>query len=220
MSPWVKFIVTLFLGFLGVHKFMEKKIGAGFLYLFTVGLLCVGWFYDIVISLRDAIKGVPEDTADEEKKSVPDQVKELTVLPVINTKNIILKDDEYCHYFGPAKSVITKNKVVKYSGGSAGVGVHVAKGINLRVGKSKATPIRENVTTTHSGNLYITSKRIILSVNKGGFDKKISNMTSITPYSDGFQFQFGSQVFTIMTNDVVYIAQIIQGIINDMPIDL
>ena len=185
MNPWVKFIITFFFGFLGVHKFMEKKIGVGFLYLFTVGLLCVGWIYDIVISFRDAIKGVPEDEAGEKEEDTSEPIRELTVLPVVNVKNIILKDGEYCHYCGSAESIITKNKVVKYSGGSAGVGIHVAKGINLRVGKSKATPIREDVTTTYSGNLYITSKRIILSANKGGFDKKISNMTSITPYSDG-----------------------------------
>lgn len=43
-----KFIVTLLLGWLGVHKFMERKIGMGFLYLFTCGLFGIGWIFDTI----------------------------------------------------------------------------------------------------------------------------------------------------------------------------
>lgn len=41
------FFITLFLGWAGIHKFMDKKIGMGILYLFTFGLFGVGWIYDI-----------------------------------------------------------------------------------------------------------------------------------------------------------------------------
>ncbi len=44
------FLITLFLGWAGVHKFVEGKIGIGFLYLFTVGLFGIGWFIDIIIA--------------------------------------------------------------------------------------------------------------------------------------------------------------------------
>ena len=40
-------ILVIALGWLGIHKFKEKKIGMGFLYMFTFGLFYVGWFYDI-----------------------------------------------------------------------------------------------------------------------------------------------------------------------------
>ena len=33
---WIKFIICLFFGYLGIHKFMEKKIGMGIIYLFTI----------------------------------------------------------------------------------------------------------------------------------------------------------------------------------------
>ena len=45
---WGRFIVCLLFGWLGIHKFMEKKIGMGFLYLFTLGLFGIGWLVDIV----------------------------------------------------------------------------------------------------------------------------------------------------------------------------
>lgn len=53
---WVRFIICLFFGYLGVHKFMEKKIGMGILYLFTMGLLGLGWIYDCIKYLIIAIK--------------------------------------------------------------------------------------------------------------------------------------------------------------------
>ena len=40
-------IVTILLGWLGVHKFMNKEFGLGILYLFTRGLFGIGWVYDI-----------------------------------------------------------------------------------------------------------------------------------------------------------------------------
>ena len=45
-AAWIDFIICLFFGVYGVHKFREKKIGIGILYLLTFGLLCFGWLYD------------------------------------------------------------------------------------------------------------------------------------------------------------------------------
>lgn len=53
---WLKFILCVFFGFLGVHKFMEKKIGMGILYLFTIGLFGLGWLYDCIKYLIIAVK--------------------------------------------------------------------------------------------------------------------------------------------------------------------
>lgn len=51
INKWVAFCLCLFLGFLGAHKFYEKKIGMGILYIFTAGLFVVGWFVDIILIL-------------------------------------------------------------------------------------------------------------------------------------------------------------------------
>lgn len=45
---WIDFGICLLFGILGVHKFREKKIGMGVLYLLTGGLLGIGWIYDCV----------------------------------------------------------------------------------------------------------------------------------------------------------------------------
>lgn len=50
-DKWVAFLLCLFLGIFGAHKFYEGKIGMGILYLFTVGLFGIGWFIDLIVLL-------------------------------------------------------------------------------------------------------------------------------------------------------------------------
>lgn len=45
----IDFFLCLFLGYLGIHKFYEKKYGIGILYFFTLGLFTFGWIYDCII---------------------------------------------------------------------------------------------------------------------------------------------------------------------------
>ena len=47
----VAFLLCLFLGPIGAHKFYEGKVGMGCLYLLTGGLLGIGWLADIFIIL-------------------------------------------------------------------------------------------------------------------------------------------------------------------------
>lgn len=47
-NKWVVFFLCLFLGVFGVHRFYEKKIGTGFLYLFTGGLFGMGVLVDLI----------------------------------------------------------------------------------------------------------------------------------------------------------------------------
>jgi TM2 domain-containing membrane protein YozV len=44
-------LVTFFLGFLGVHRFMRGQVGIGILYFFTVGGFGIGWLIDFIVSL-------------------------------------------------------------------------------------------------------------------------------------------------------------------------
>lgn len=51
LSKWVAFILCLFLGYFGAHKFYEGKAGMGILYLLTCGLCGIGWFIDCITLL-------------------------------------------------------------------------------------------------------------------------------------------------------------------------
>ena len=47
-DKWTAFLLCLFLGFFGAHKFYEGKILLGVVYLLTGGLLGVGWIIDTI----------------------------------------------------------------------------------------------------------------------------------------------------------------------------
>ena len=51
-NKWVAFLLCLFLGCYGGHKFYEGRIGMGILYFFTAGLLGIGWLVDCIVLLR------------------------------------------------------------------------------------------------------------------------------------------------------------------------
>lgn len=51
INKWVAFVLCLLLGYLGVHKFYEGKVGTGILYLFTLGLFGIGWLIDCIVIL-------------------------------------------------------------------------------------------------------------------------------------------------------------------------
>ena len=44
---WIAYILWLFGGLLGIHKFYLEKFVIGILYFFTCGFFFVGWFIDL-----------------------------------------------------------------------------------------------------------------------------------------------------------------------------
>lgn len=80
----VNFIIVLFFGVVGVHKFMDKKIKQGLLYMFTVGLFGIGWIIDVVKALNELIK---------ENGSANNQLKKTYEENVNKTENHILEID-------------------------------------------------------------------------------------------------------------------------------
>ena len=52
----VALVLCIFLGGLGAHKFYVGKVGAGILYLCTLGLFGIGWFIDIILIATGSFK--------------------------------------------------------------------------------------------------------------------------------------------------------------------
>ena len=50
-NKWVAFLLCLFLGALGIHRFYVGKTGTGILYLCTLGLLGIGMVIDLIMIL-------------------------------------------------------------------------------------------------------------------------------------------------------------------------
>lgn len=206
-AAWTDFVICLLFGWLGVHKFREKKIGMGILYLCTFGLFCIGWFVDCIRYLLAALHG------ERIHGNRPMQISADAPLPVVPS-NVMLANGEVCHYCGPATFVKTKNVVVGYSGGSRGTSVRIAKGMSVHLGARKAAPIRGDVQERTQGVLSITNKRVVFSANKGAFDKKISALSAVTPYQNGIAFQFGDQQYPLETRQPEYIYQILARVVN------
>ena len=204
-SAWTDFVICLLFGWLGVHKFREKKIGMGFLYLFTAGLFCIGWIIDCIHYLRIALRS--------SRTCANTHLADNEPLPVVST-NVMLTNGEICHYCESATYVKTKNVVVGYTGGSRGTSIRIAKGMSVHLGSKRSAPIRGDIQERTQGILSITDKRIVFSANKGAFDKKISSLSSITPFQNGIAFQFGTQQYALETYQAEYIYQILARIVN------
>lgn len=202
-TEWKNFIICLLFGWLGIHKFREKKIGLGILYFFTFGLFFIGWIIDVIAYLSAAIKG----------RDLTENITSYNSLHTV-TSNLMLKPGEKCYYSSPATYVKTKNVVVGYTGGSRGTSIRVMKGMSIRVGASKSAPVRGDVSERTPGILSITNQRVVFSGNKGSFDKKFSSISAVTPYKDGITFQFGDKQCPLELKDVDYAYNILAQAVN------
>lgn len=50
-NKWVSFVLCLFFGYLGAHRFYEHKFFTGIVWLFTGGFFGIGWLIDLIIIL-------------------------------------------------------------------------------------------------------------------------------------------------------------------------
>ena len=50
-SKWISFLLCLFFGVFGAHKFYEGRILLGILYLLTAGFLGLGILIDLIVLL-------------------------------------------------------------------------------------------------------------------------------------------------------------------------
>ena len=74
-NPWFKLLLCYFLGFTGIHKFLEKKKVMGILYLCTFGLFALGWSFDVFRYLFLAIKSLFQSKPTYSESQVEDLIR-------------------------------------------------------------------------------------------------------------------------------------------------
>lgn len=122
-------------------------------------------------------------------------------LPRINTETVFLSPGEHVHFVERSILIMEKNVTTGYAGGSHGFSFRIYKGLRYRIGGYRGTPIKENIRDLTRGILYLTSNRIIFVAEKNGFDKRITLITAILPYSNGIVLQMGNKNYKLMLPD-------------------
>ena len=105
------FFITLFLGWAGVHKFMEKKAGTGVLYLFTFGLFGIGWIIDILKAIANFKNESTSTQAPSEQ--APFSYKDNEESTLIFSKEFLIVGDQYECRKNPKKMRSDVNKKMK-----------------------------------------------------------------------------------------------------------
>lgn len=214
-------LICLFFGWCGAHKFRQQKYFQFVIYLLSMGFFFIGWGFDTILFLVEFLAGKvifkmnkPRNKTTPTRTLSPDEP-----LPVIlGDTAVMMTAGEVCHYCEMVTHLTSKNVVVGYTGGHSGASVRVAKGLTIRTGGTRSAPIRDDVYTRTPGVLTITNKRIVFTSKKDSFDKKITSISAILPGRDGVELQFGSSQYVFLTNDQMYIHQLVSRILQTIEV--
>lgn len=99
--------------------------------------------------------------------------------PVMNYKGFFPEEGEVLIYAVRAATFKDKERVVGYTGKSAGMSVRVAKGVSIRTGSSGGNPIRSDVRKFNYGDLLVTNKRILFIGKDDNFDFKVGKISNL-----------------------------------------
>ena len=124
--------------------------------------------------------------------------------------DVIPEKGEVCYWAAPATFVEEKTITTGYKTQSSGLSVGLAPGIRLHSGTSVSTPIKKTVTTSYFGRILITNMRLLYLAPKGGFDKSLKSISSISNDPYAIQLQIGDKVQRINTQKSIMACQIIR----------
>ena len=119
------FLVCLFGGFLGLHKFIERKVGLGILYLLTGGLFGIGWLIDTIVYACKLFEKKPKPVIEPQPVNETPVVKDpqpITPKPSAPTKVTPTKNDYErhkvtgtSHYLDNVMSLASINDTYNYT---------------------------------------------------------------------------------------------------------
>jgi len=122
-------------------------------------------------------------------------------LPQISTSAIFFKSGEVCHFIDNAILIKDRTVTSYVRGGGSYSMPGLFSGTRIRINKGRTDPEERMVTEQFGGVLYITNKRIIFQASKNGFEKPHTSLTSIAPYSNAVDLQYGSMSYRLLVPD-------------------
>jgi len=129
--------------------------------------------------------------------SAAERVLEQGRLPTLNISSLILTSGEDCHFVDKA-CLLTQKTIRHTRRRSCGTSFRIAKGITFRTGGGFSSPVEQTIPVYTPGYLYITNKRIVFTAREKAFDKKLTALSALTPYSDAVGLQFGSKTYNLL----------------------
>lgn len=110
-------------------------------------------------------------------------------IPTVPVENIIMQKGERGLWVEPAHLVEEKVLRRRYVGGSSGASFRIAKGLSYRVGSYRGHSVSETgYVIVSTGDLILTSRRIIFRGDKKSFAIKLENLLDIQIFSNGVHF--------------------------------
>jgi hypothetical protein len=122
-------------------------------------------------------------------------------LPQISTNSIFLKSGEQCHYTDNA--ILMKDRTITsyVRRGRSYSAPSLLGGTLIRHSTGRTDHDERVVTEQFPGILYVTNKRVIFQASKNGFEKPHTSLTSIAPYSNAVDLQYGSTSSRLLLPD-------------------
>ncbi len=136
------------------------------------------------------------------------QTIEAGKLPNLISDKLVLRKGELCH-FVDVGAAVTERK--HYQSRRRGSSVRIAKGWVLHNGSSTSVPVVTREITR--GYLYITNQRIVFVAHKHGFEKRLKQLTAITPYDNGLELQFGDKIYVVALPNGTWAKQVLDQLI-------
>lgn len=216
MRPKTEFLLTLFGGMFGIHKFAKKHFFVGLIYLCTGGLFMFGWIVDSVKAWKRYSESMSHERKmaefEAEVNNKPD------ALHSVSAPGLNLVPEEHCVYFGLARHAVTKNRVAGYVHENGGARVQIMSGMSIGRSTGTTLAVRENVTEITSGRLYITNKRIVFSAPKGAFAKPLSSISTLGVTPESIEIQIGNSFYELLVPDSPRCINTLEGAIKGIPV--
>lgn len=103
---------------------------------------------------------------------------------------IALHKNEVCHFSCTSTHHEMRSETMQVNYGSPSARIRIMKGVYYRFGSVQAQRITRNVLKQiDSGTLYVTSKRLIFDGMRKNTVIRLSNILTITPYSDALEVE-------------------------------